>query len=70
MRQILRSEWQKVRLIYDVFRGQTTDKFLDALTENNVIAKEVPPTMTHLFQPLDLTLNRFAKDFIKQKFSG
>ena len=24
--------------------------------------------MTHHFQPLDLTLNKFAKYFIKQKF--
>ena len=25
--------------------------------------------MTHLFQPLDLTVNKFAKDYMKQKFS-
>ena len=25
--------------------------------------------MYHLFQPLDLTVNKFVKDFIKQNFS-
>ena len=25
--------------------------------------------MTHLFQPLDLTVNKVAKDFTKKKFS-
>ena len=25
--------------------------------------------MTHVFQPLDLTVNKFAKDFVKGMFS-
>ena len=67
-RQELGSESQKALLIYDVFRGQTIDRFLVALKENNIIASKVPPNMTHLYQPLDLTVNKSAKDFMKQKF--
>ena len=67
-RQKLGSESQKALLIYDVFRGQTTDRSLDALKENNIVASKVPPNMTHLYQPLDLTVNKSVKDFMKQKF--
>ena len=60
---------QKALLIFDVFQGQTTDKVLKVLEGNNILATKVPPNMTHLFQPLDLTVNKVAKDFTKKKFS-
>ena len=60
---------QPALLMYDVFRGQTTDKFLDVLKDNNILSTKIPPNMTHVFQPLYLTVNKFAKDFIKGKFS-
>ena len=60
---------QKALLIFDVFRGQTTDKVLKVLEDNDILATKVPPNMTHLFQPLDLTVNKVAKDFTKNKFS-
>ena len=65
----LGSDTQQALLIFDVFRGQNTQEFLDALKENDIVATKVPPNMTHLFQPLDLTVNKFAKDYMKQKFS-
>ena len=60
---------QKVLLIFDVFRGQTTDKVLKVLEDNDILVTKVPANMTHLFQPLDLTVNKVAKDFTKEKFS-
>ena len=60
---------QKALLIFDVFGGQTTDKVLKVLEDNNILATKVPPNMTHLFQPLDLTVNKVAKNFTKKKFS-
>ena len=48
VRQILESRSQKALLIYEVFRGQTTGKFLDALKENNVIATKVLPNTTEI----------------------
>ena len=60
---------QKPLLIFDFFRGQTTDKVLKALENNNMLPTKVPLNMTHLFQPLDLTVNKVARDFTKKKFS-
>ena len=68
-REMLGLETQPALLIYDVFRGQTTDKFLDLLKDNNILSTKIPPNMTHVFQPLDLIVNKFAKDFIKGMFS-
>ena len=64
-RERLGLETQPALLIYDVFRGQTTDKFLNVLKDNNILSTKIPPNMTHVFQPLDLTVNKFAKDFMK-----
>ena len=53
----------------DVFRGQMTQPVIDLLKENNIFLVHVPPNMTHLYQPLDLTPNRSAKPFFKRKFT-
>ena len=68
-RRRLGLETQPALLVYDIFRGQTTDKFLDVLKVNNILSTKIPPNMTHVFQPLDLTVNKFAKDFMKAMFS-
>ena len=65
----LRCGNQKALLIFDVFRGQTTDKIFKVLKENHILVTKVPANMAHLFQPLDLTVNKAAKDYTKQKFS-
>ena len=59
---------QKTLLIFDVFRGQTTDKIFKVLKDNHILVTKVPANMTHLFQPLDLTINKATKDYTKQKF--
>ena len=41
---------------------------LDVL-KDNILSTKIPPNITHMFQPLDLTVNNFAKDFIKGMFS-
>ena len=65
----LRCRNQKALLIFDVFRGQTTDKVFNVLKDNHILVTKVPANMTHLFQPLNLTVNKAAKDYTKQKFS-
>ena len=62
------AEDQKVLLIFDVFRGQTTDNYLKLLDENNFVYVFVPPNLTNHFQPLDSNVNSHAKTFLKQKF--
>ena len=59
VRQILESRSQKALLIYEVFRGQTTDKFLDALKENNVIATKVLPNTTEICEGFHQKFNEW-----------
>ena len=60
---------QAALLIWDVFRGQKTTPVLDILKENNIITEYVPNNMTNYYQPLDCTINKWTKDFLKAKFS-
>ena len=59
---------QRVLLIFDVLRGQTTDSYLKLLDENNFVCVFVPPNLTNYFQPLDLNVSSHAKTFLKQRF--
>ena len=52
----------------DVFKGQMTDKVIGFLFDNSLLHEKVPANMTHYFQPLDLTVNGAAKQFMKKKF--
>ena len=39
------------------------------MKDNHILVTNVPTNMTHLFQPLELIVNKAAKDYTKQKFS-
>ena len=56
-------------LIIDVFSEQMTPAVLQKLRENCIFLVRVPPNMTNLFQPLDLTVNSVAKAFMKRRFT-
>ena len=60
---------QPALLILDIFRGQMTSEVTTLLQENNIFFVTVPNNMTHLFQPLDLTVNGFCKSYLKRKFT-
>ena len=51
-----------------MFRGQTTDHVAQILDSLNIKVVKVPASMTHFFQPLDITVNRSAKNFMRKKF--
>ena len=55
-------------VIIDNFKGQVTDSVKDLLEENNVHIAFVPPHTTDLLQPLDVSVNKPAKCFLRQKF--
>ena len=50
-----------------MFRGQKTAKVSKKLVSLNIAI--VPANVTHFFQPLNLTVNKEAKRFIKDKFT-
>ena len=47
VRESLGLETQPALLIYDVFRGQTADKFLVVL-KDNILSTKIPPNMTRV----------------------
>ena len=53
----------------DVFTGQMTPAVLDAFKEENICIVNVPANRTKFYQPLDLTVNGYAKRFLKRKFN-
>lgn len=59
---------QKALIIWDVFKGQMTDRVKNELGSLNIDLVPVPANMTHFFQPLDLTVNRAAKNLMKKEF--
>ena len=42
---------------------------LEVLRKNNIITEDIPNNMTNYYLPLDCTTNRWAKEFMKSKFS-
>ena len=61
-------EHQKAMLIFDVFKGQVAVKVTKFVEENDCVIVYVPNNMTNQFQPLDLKVNVYAKEFLKKKF--
>ena len=50
------------------YRADDTAGF-ESLKENDILLVRISANMTHIFQPLDLTVNRPAKSFFKRKFT-
>ena len=68
-RKSLDEENQAALLIIDVFRSQMTDPVIQALKNNIIILVKIPPNMTHIYQPLKLTVKCSAKEFFKCSFT-
>ena len=68
-RQRLVKPNQKALVLFDVSKGQTTDKVLSRQKDSNMEVVFVPTNMTGLLQPLDLTVNGYAKRSCNSKFN-
>lgn len=54
-------------LICDVFKGQWTDAVKKVVKASNGKMVAVPNNWTNYFQPLDLTVNKSSKDFLRDE---
>ena len=61
---------QKGLLIMNVFTGQTTFDIHAAFNKNQICLVKVPANMIRFQQQPDLTVNRYAKEFMKYKFNS
>lgn len=59
---------QKSLLVFDCFRGQITEDFQSLLKSKRLLYATVPPNCTDKLQPMDLSVNKCAKDFLKSEF--
>ena len=51
----------------DNFKGQVTPAVSALLEENNIHVCFLPPNTTDKLQPMDLTVNKPAKGFLREK---
>ena len=59
---------QPALAIFDVFKGQQTESVLKMLEENNILVVSVPANCTDRLQPMDLSINKSVKEFMRGKF--
>ena len=62
---MLGDESLSVLVVMDNFKGQTTVKVQTKLEEENVHIVYLPPNVTDLLQPLDVSINKPANCFLR-----
>ena len=55
-------------VIMDNFKGQVTSSILDLLEQHGIHVCLLPPNTTDLLQPIDISVNKPAKEYLRQKF--
>ncbi len=56
--------------IFDHFRGQLTPKITECLEKYNILSVLVPASFTDRLQPLDISVNKAAKSFLRSEFQS
>ena len=56
--------------IFDNFHGQTTVDILSHLKSHNIVPLQLPANCTDKLQPLDISVNKPMKDYLKTDFSN
>ena len=59
---------EKALLIMDNFKAHNAGDVLQPLKYNGVLVVVLPPNTTDRLQPLELSINKAAKDFLRHKF--
>ena len=55
-------------VIFDNFSAQTTERIVKLLDNNHICIAMVPPNCTDQLQPLDVSVNKAVKNFLRQQF--
>ena len=55
-------------VIFDRFKGQCTEKILSLLYDNNIRLAIVPGNCTDRLQPLDVSVNKSVKEYLRRQF--
>ena len=55
-------------VIFDNFKGQCTKELLSTLDDNNINVILIPANCTDRLQPLDISVNKSVKEFLRAKF--
>ena len=55
-------------MIFDCFKGQVTEAFLEKLEQHNLHHVIVPANCTDRLQPLDVSVNKAVKGHLKNQF--
>ena len=55
-------------VLFDRFRGQCTEKIFSMLEANHVLVVVVSANCTDRLQPLDISVNKAAKEFLRGQF--
>ena len=56
------------QVMFDNFSAQTTARIIKLLEDNHVRIAMVPPNCTDQLQPLDVSVNKVVKNFLRQQF--
>ena len=56
-------------VIFDRFKAQCTDRILSLLDDNRICVVIVPANCTDRLQPLDISINKSAKEFLRRQFT-
>lgn len=70
VREDLGMEDQAALAIFDHFKGQLTPKVTECLESYNIQSVLVPPSCTDRLQPLDISVNKAAKTFLRAEFQA
>ena len=55
--------------IFDHFKGQLTENITQKLEANNIHSVLIPPAHTGQLQPMDISVNKVVKSFLRSKFT-
>ena len=61
---------QKTIIVWDTFKGQNNDEVRDLLEKHGMAEVVIPANTTAFNQPLDVSVNRPCKHFMREMFKG